>query len=54
MNHYFLKADRFGVRRPLDLIADVKAALDNWPRFAAEAGLGAKMVEAIAGEFESV
>lgn len=48
------EADRFGVRRPLDLIADVRAALDNWPRFAAEAGLGAKTVEAIAGEFERV
>ncbi|MFA6902060.1 MAG: type II toxin-antitoxin system HipA family toxin [Gallionellaceae bacterium] len=48
------EADRFGVRRPLDLIADVKAALDNWPGFAAEAGLGAKTVEAIAGEFERV
>jgi serine/threonine-protein kinase HipA len=48
------EADRFGVRRPLDLIADVKAALDNWPKFAAEAGLGAKTVEAIAAEFESV
>lgn len=48
------EADRFGVRRPLDLIADVKAALDNWPRFTADAGLGVKTVEAIAGEFERV
>lgn len=48
------EADRFGVRRPLDLIADVQAALESWPRFAAEAGLGGKMVEAIAGEFERV
>lgn len=48
------EADRFGVRRPLDLIADVKAALDNWPGYAAEAGLGAKTVEGIAGEFEAV
>jgi serine/threonine-protein kinase HipA len=48
------EADRFGVRRPLDIIADVRAALESWPRFAAEAGLGAKTVEAIAGEFEQV
>lgn len=48
------EADRFGVRRPLDLIADVKAALKAWPRFAAEAGLGAKTVEGIAAEFERV
>lgn len=48
------EADRFGVRRPLALIADVKAALDNWPRLAAEAGLGRMAVEAIAAEFETV
>lgn len=48
------EADRFGVRRPLDLIAEVRAALDNWPSFAAEAGLGAKTVEAIVGEFERI
>jgi len=48
------EADRFGVRRPQDLIADVKAALDNWPGFAADAGLAAKPAEAIAGEFERV
>ena len=48
------EADRFGVRRPLDLIADVQAALESWPRFAAEAGLGGKIVEAIAGEFEKI
>jgi len=48
----FLKAGRFGVRRSQDLIADVRAALESWPRFAAEAGLGGETVEAIAGEFE--
>lgn len=48
------EADRFGVRRPMDLIADVKAALENWPMFAAEAGLRAGTIEAIAGEFERV
>lgn len=48
------EADRFGVRRPLDIIADVRAALESWPRFAAEAGLANKTVEAIAGEFERV
>jgi len=39
---------------PRDLIADVRAAQDSWFRFAAEAGLGDKTVEAIAGEFEMV
>jgi len=48
------EADRFGVRRPLDIIADVRAALEHWPAFAAEAGLGGNTVEAITGEFERV
>jgi serine/threonine-protein kinase HipA len=48
------EADRFGVRRPLDLIADVRAALEHWPAFAAEAGLGHNTVEAIAAEFERI
>ena len=42
------------MRRPLDLIADIQAALESWPRFAAEAGLDGKTVEAIAGEIERV
>ena len=46
------EADRFGVRRPLGLIADVRAALERWPAFAAEAGLGANTVEGIARKFE--
>ena len=49
-----MEADRFGVRRPLDIIADVRAALESWPAFAAEAGLGASTIEAIAGEFERI
>ena len=48
------EADRFGVRRPLDLIADIQAALESWSRFAAEAGLGDKTVQAIVGEFVMV
>jgi serine/threonine-protein kinase HipA len=32
-------ADRFGVRRPQDTLADVRAALDNWPGFAKGAGI---------------
>ena len=33
-------ADRFGVRRPQDALEDVRAAIDNWPEFAKQAGLG--------------
>lgn len=47
-------ADRFGVRRPRDLLADVRAALENWPAFAKEAGLGEAAAKAIAAEFEEV
>jgi hypothetical protein len=44
-----LEENWFGVSRPLDLIADVRAALDNWPKFAKEAGLNEKAADAIAG-----
>ena len=48
------EADRFGVRRPLDLIADVRAALANWPAFAKEAGLSAATADGIATDFEPI
>ena len=47
-----VEADRFGVRRPLDMLADVRAALDNWPKFANEAGLSATAADNIAADFE--
>jgi len=47
-----LEADRFGVRRPLDLIADVRAALESWSRFSKEAGLNTATTDAIAADFE--
>ena len=34
-----LFADRFGVRKPQDALADVRAAVDNWSSFAADAGI---------------
>jgi serine/threonine-protein kinase HipA len=34
------EADRFGVRRPQDALKDARAALDRWPEFAKQAGLG--------------
>jgi serine/threonine-protein kinase HipA len=46
-----LEADRFGVRRPLDLLADVRAALENWRDFATEAGLGAGAADEVARDF---
>ena len=47
-----LEADRFGVRRPQDLLADVRAALDEWPKFAKAAGLSAKTADQVAADFQ--
>jgi serine/threonine-protein kinase HipA len=47
-----LEAERFGVRRPLNLLADVRAALDNWHKFAKEAGLISTTADSIAADFE--
>ncbi|HWZ44676.1 MAG TPA: type II toxin-antitoxin system HipA family toxin [Candidatus Saccharimonadales bacterium] len=44
-------ADRFGVRRPKDLLKDVREALESWPRCARLAGLGEAAVERVAGDF---
>ncbi|MBI4755607.1 MAG: type II toxin-antitoxin system HipA family toxin [Betaproteobacteria bacterium] len=49
-----VEADRFGVRRARDILADVRAAVENWPGFAREAGLGAPTTERVAADFEVV
>jgi len=46
-----LEADRFGVRRPNDLLADVRAALENWSGFAKEAGLSNSSSDRVAADF---
>lgn len=46
------EADRFGVRRPQDALKDIRAALDQWPDFARQAGLGQKAVADIQADFE--
>jgi serine/threonine-protein kinase HipA len=48
------EADRFGVRRPTDMLADVRAAIENWPSFAARAGLSANSADRVAGDFQPV
>jgi serine/threonine-protein kinase HipA len=45
------EADRFGVRRPQSLLADIRAALDSWPAFVKEAGLGLPTQDRIAANF---
>ena len=46
------EADRFGVRRPQDALKEVRAALDQWPDFAKQAGLGEKTIAEIHTDFE--
>ncbi|MGO9125052.1 MAG: type II toxin-antitoxin system HipA family toxin [Terriglobales bacterium] len=45
------EADRFGVRRAKDLLADVRAALENWPGFATQAGLRGTTSDQVAADF---
>lgn len=46
------EADRFGVRRPRDALKDVRTALDHWPEFAKQAGLGETTTADIRADFE--
>jgi serine/threonine-protein kinase HipA len=41
-------ADRFGVRKPQDALADVRAAMDNWSSFAADAGIPSSLTDRVA------
>jgi serine/threonine-protein kinase HipA len=45
------EADRFGIRRPNDSLADVRAALDNWSGFAKEADLTGSASARVAADF---
>lgn len=46
------EADRFGVRRPQDVLKDVRAAIESWPKFAQQAGLGQPTIDDIRDDFE--
>jgi serine/threonine-protein kinase HipA len=41
-------ADRFGVRKPQAALADVRAAVDNWSSFAADAGIPSSLRDRVA------
>ena len=41
-------ADRFGVRKPQDALADVRAALTNWSSFAKDAGIPSSLRDRVA------
>jgi len=43
-------ADRFGIRKPEAALSDVRAALDNWSAFAAEANLPASLQDRVAAD----
>ena len=45
------EADRFGVRRPNDLLEEVRAAVENWESVAEEAGIGKETVRYVAADF---
>jgi len=46
-----VEASRFGVRRPNDLLAEVRAAVENWPSHARTAGLSEATANAVAADF---
>jgi serine/threonine-protein kinase HipA len=46
------EADRFGVRRPTDLLSDVRAALENWTSHARDADLSKEMSNRVASDFQ--
>ena len=48
------EADRFGVRRPKDALADVRAAIENWGSHAKTAGLGDATIRRVSADFQLV
>ena len=48
------EAERFGVRRPLDLLNEFRSALDSWQQFSTDAGLNSITAHAIATDFELI
>jgi serine/threonine-protein kinase HipA len=49
-----VEADRFGVRRPLDALNEVRAALTEWHRFGTDAGLNQQTIADISADFELI
>lgn len=46
--------DRFGVRKPREILAEVRAAVESWAQFASEAGLDTSMRDRVARDFQLV
>lgn len=53
-NDLLEEGDRFMVRRPKDLLTDVRAALENWPSFVKEAALRDVTADRVSGDFRLV
>ena len=47
-------ADRFSVRKPREILAEVRSALENWAEFAFKAGLEASLRDRVALDFHLV
>ena len=47
-------ADRFSVRKPREILAEVRAALENWPEFALQAGMETSLRDRVASDFRLV
>jgi serine/threonine-protein kinase HipA len=47
-------ADRFSVRKPREILAQVRAALENWPEFALQAGMETSLRDRVASDFRLV
>jgi serine/threonine-protein kinase HipA len=49
-----IEADRFGVRKAETLLADARAAVNNWKEFAKQAALLPKITDQVAADFQVV
>jgi len=45
------EADRYGVRKPREILAELRASLQNWPEHARKAGLKQSVTERVANDF---
>lgn len=52
--HTRLLTRKFSVRKPRKILDEVRAALETWPKFALQAGLGASLRDRVAADFHLV
>jgi serine/threonine-protein kinase HipA len=49
-----MESERFGVARASDLLKEVRASLESWPKFAKEAGLSDSASARVAADFRLI